>query len=143
LWRREPLQPVVEVLDQAALVVVHVDGGGDVHRVYEAEPIRDPALAHELLDLRRDVQVPAPLRNLEPELLARVVHAPRLTGQRVSQRACSGRSSTATSSWLIEPRISPTNEPRCAWTATSSRPQQRKRRSPGRTCTGRGPSRRR
>jgi hypothetical protein len=74
LVRREALQPVVVVLDETGLVVVHIDGRRDVHRVDEAEPVRDPALADELLDLRRDVQVRPPLRGVEPELLARVLH---------------------------------------------------------------------
>jgi hypothetical protein len=76
--RGKPLEPVVDVLEQPRLVVVHVDGRRDVHRVHEAEPVRDPALANELLDLRRDVEICAPLRNLEPELLARVLHAATL-----------------------------------------------------------------
>ena len=80
LVRGEPLQPVVDVLEQAALVVVHVDRGGDVHRVHEAEAVRDPALAHELLHLRRDVEVRPPLRDLEPELLAGVLHAAEPSG---------------------------------------------------------------
>jgi hypothetical protein len=37
LMRGEPLEPVVEVADQATLVVVDVDRGRDVHRVDEAQ----------------------------------------------------------------------------------------------------------
>jgi hypothetical protein len=54
----------------ARLVVVHVDRGRDVHRVDEAEAVRALALTDELLDLRREVEVGAPLREVEPELLA-------------------------------------------------------------------------
>jgi hypothetical protein len=39
--RREPLEPVVDVLDQAGLGVIHVDGGRDVHRIDEAEAVLD------------------------------------------------------------------------------------------------------
>jgi len=74
LVRREPLEPVVDVGDQPLLVVVDVDRCRDVHRVDEAEPFDDPALAHEDLDLRRDVEVCTPLRNLEPQLAAGVPH---------------------------------------------------------------------
>jgi hypothetical protein len=76
--RRQALEPVVEVGDQALLVVVDVDRRRDVHRVDEAEPVDDPALADEGLDLRRDVEVRPPLRHLEPQLLARVLHGANL-----------------------------------------------------------------
>ena len=49
--RREALEPIVDVGDQAALVVVHVDGRRDVHRIHEDEPVLDPRLADDLLDL--------------------------------------------------------------------------------------------
>ena len=74
LMRREALQPVVEVPDQPRLVVVHVDGRRDVHRIDEAEAVRDLSLVDELLDLRRDVEVGAPLGDVEPQLLASMLH---------------------------------------------------------------------
>jgi hypothetical protein len=40
--RREAFQPVVDVLDQPRLVVVHVDGRGDVHGFTRTRPSRIP-----------------------------------------------------------------------------------------------------
>src|SRR5438445_22056 len=71
--RGPPLEPVVDVGDQAALVVVHVDGCGDVHRIDEHESVVDARLPHERLDAVGDVQVVAAVRRLEREVLGRVL----------------------------------------------------------------------
>jgi hypothetical protein len=76
--RREALEPVVEVLDEPRLGVVHVDGGRDVHRVHEAEPVLDPGGCDERLHLLGDVHVVAPLRRLEGEVVGGVLHSGEL-----------------------------------------------------------------
>jgi hypothetical protein len=73
--RGEALQPVVEVLDEPRLVVVDVDGRGDVHGVHEDEPLADPGPADEVLDVRGDVHVIPPIRRLEGQVVGGVPHA--------------------------------------------------------------------
>jgi hypothetical protein len=80
LVRREALEPVVEILDQAGLCVIDVDRRRDVHRVDETEPVLDPGAADEVLDVGRDVHVIAAVRGLEPEVVGRVLHDPATTG---------------------------------------------------------------
>ena len=53
----ERFQPLVDVFDKAALVVVDVDPGGDVHRGYEDHTVFDSGLFQGALDLRRQVDV--------------------------------------------------------------------------------------
>ena len=49
------LKPFADVLNQAAFVVVDVDGGGDVHGRDEAQAVADAAAVDDLLDLVGDV----------------------------------------------------------------------------------------
>src|SRR5919198_1092463 len=70
----EALEPVVEVLDEPGLGVVHVDGGRDVHRIHEAEPVPDAGVLDERLDVARDVDVVAPVRSLERQVVGRMLH---------------------------------------------------------------------
>src|SRR5882762_7772283 len=58
---RKVLQPLVDVLDQPALVVVHVNAGGDVHGGNEDHAFGDTAVADGALNLRSDVDVLAVL----------------------------------------------------------------------------------
>jgi len=46
-----------------------------VHRVHEAQPIANAALADEVFDLGGDVDVVPAIRGVEPELFAEVFHA--------------------------------------------------------------------
>src|SRR5205085_9267532 len=58
----EPLQHAREVLEEAALELVHADAARRVRRVDAGDPVGDPALSHDLGDLVRDVadaQTPA------------------------------------------------------------------------------------
>jgi SagB-type dehydrogenase family enzyme len=77
---RKALEPVVDVLDQARLGVVHVDRRRDVHRVDEAEAVLDARRTHERLHAVRDVDVVAPVRRLEDEVVGRVLDCRTLTG---------------------------------------------------------------
>ena len=52
---RELFEPRGDVLDEAVLVVVDVDGGGDVHGRDEAETVDDAAALDDRLHLRRQV----------------------------------------------------------------------------------------
>jgi hypothetical protein len=74
LVRGEPLEPVVDVLDQARLGVVHVDRSGDVHRVDEHEAVLDAGALHERLDAVGDVHVVASVWRLERQVLGGVLH---------------------------------------------------------------------
>ena len=52
---RELFQPEADVFDEAVLVVVDVDGGGDVHGRDEAEAVSDAAARDDRLDFAGDV----------------------------------------------------------------------------------------
>src|SRR5579863_10089733 len=55
--RRQMLQPLVDVLDQTALVIVHVHPRRDVHGRNQNHAFPHAALAYDLFDLRCDVHV--------------------------------------------------------------------------------------
>ena len=74
--RREFFEPIIVILNQPALRIVDVNAGGDVHGVDQAQPVLHTGLGHQRLDLVRDVQVVAPVRRVEPKLLAEVLHDP-------------------------------------------------------------------
>jgi hypothetical protein len=73
--RRQFLQPDLVIVMKPALVVVDEDGRGDVHGVDQAEAFAHGALTHEFLNLRRDVDEPAPRRNFKPEIFGERFHA--------------------------------------------------------------------
>src|SRR5580698_550972 len=61
--RSQMLQPLVDILDQSALIIVHVDAGRDVHGGDEHHALLNAALGNDFGDLRSDVHVsPAGLR---------------------------------------------------------------------------------
>jgi len=51
----EVLEPLADVVDESGLVVVDVDGGGDVHGRDEAEAVVDTGFADDGFNLGRDV----------------------------------------------------------------------------------------
>ena len=46
---RQLLQPHLVIVEQAVFGVIDEDRRGDVHRVHQAKPLLDPALAHQVL----------------------------------------------------------------------------------------------
>jgi len=72
--RRNPFQPVVNILNQAVFGIIHVDPRGDVHRRNENHPFRDSTLPNYLLNVIRDVDVLARLLRREPEIFGQCFH---------------------------------------------------------------------
>src|SRR5579871_3221308 len=56
--RRQLLQPLADILNQAVLKVIYVDRGRDVHWRYEAQTVFDAAAADNLFHFIRDVPFP-------------------------------------------------------------------------------------
>jgi len=75
---REFLQPDIVIVQQPILGVVDIDAGGDVHGIDEAKSLLHAALAHELGDGVRDVEIIPPVRRLEPEMFGEVFHGDRI-----------------------------------------------------------------
>lgn len=72
--RSQFLQPLANIFDQAAFVIIHVDGCGDVHGRHEAEAVLYSAATHDLLDLIGDVHHFAALLRLEHKILRVALH---------------------------------------------------------------------
>src|SRR5258706_3125585 len=72
---RESFQPLVDVLDQPALVVVDVNAGGDVHGGNEDHAFGDAALSGGALPLRRGVDILAVLLALEGQVFRLKINA--------------------------------------------------------------------
>jgi hypothetical protein len=66
---RKLLEPFADVLDEAALVIIHIDGGGDMHRGDKAETVLDTAAADDLLDPVSDVNHLAALLRFKDKVL--------------------------------------------------------------------------
>src|SRR5689334_15279795 len=96
--RREPIEPLDEVLLQPGLLVVHPDAGGDVHRGDEAHALRDLRARDDLRDALGDVhELPARAR-VEPEVLGVRAHQPTIASASISMSARSSiRRLTSTS----------------------------------------------
>src|SRR6266487_700465 len=67
--RGEFLEPYFIVVEQAALVIVYEDRGGDMHGIHQAHPFLNAAFGDEGFDRLRDIHEPPPVRNLEPQIL--------------------------------------------------------------------------
>ncbi len=63
------LKPLADVLDEAALVIIHIDGGGDMHRGDKAETVLDTAADDDLLDPVCDVNHLAALLRFKDKVL--------------------------------------------------------------------------
>ncbi len=68
--RSEPFQEIIVVLQQTGLIVIDVDTGRDVHRVYQDEAFLYPALFDHCFDVGRDIDVGPPGLCLKPEFFA-------------------------------------------------------------------------
>src|SRR5262245_46637825 len=72
--RRKPLQPLVDVFDQALFGVVDVNGGRDVHRGDQRQPFFYRALGDRAGDIIGDVNVFAALLGVEGQILRKSFH---------------------------------------------------------------------
>jgi hypothetical protein len=72
--RRKFFEPDADVLDEAVLVVVDVDGRRDVHGGDEAEAVGHPAAAHDCLHLGCDVDHFVAFVGVEREVLGVGLH---------------------------------------------------------------------
>ena len=75
----EFLQPLVDVLEQSAFVVVDVDSGGDVHGGDQDHPVFDAGLFEGVLDLRGQVDVGSPAFGVQSQVFGMAFHAPHLS----------------------------------------------------------------
>src|SRR5436190_3414100 len=73
--RRQLLEPRLKVRDQAALPVVDVDAGGDVHRRHEDHSLFDAALRHDRGDVIGDANELLALLRIEPEVVGEDLHS--------------------------------------------------------------------
>ena len=64
----------IKILDQAALVVIDVDAGGDVHRIDQYQTFLDTRFFDDFFDLRRDVDVFAACFGVKGDYLAKRSH---------------------------------------------------------------------
>src|SRR5271165_6171707 len=67
-------EPLVDVFDQSALVVVHVNSGRDVHGRNQHHAFLDLALAHDFFHLRRNVHVGAMRLGMKLQILCQCLH---------------------------------------------------------------------
>lgn len=74
---RQRLQPLVDVVDQARLVVVDVNSGSDVHGRHERHAFSHAALLHRRLHLRRDMNVGAMFPGVKGQVFRVNFHADR------------------------------------------------------------------
>lgn len=71
----EPLEPLLDVLDQSILKVVDIDRGRNVHRAHEDKPLLHPARTDRLLDLAGDANEFFSLAGLKPQVFRMRFHA--------------------------------------------------------------------
>src|SRR5262245_10460803 len=72
--RRELLEPGLEVLDEPALPVVHVDARRDVHRRHQHHAVVDAALPDDRGDFVRNADELLALLRIEPEVVGKYLH---------------------------------------------------------------------
>jgi hypothetical protein len=70
LVRRQFFQPDLVIVMEARFIVINKHRGGDVHGVDETKAFLHAAPMNQFLDLRRDVDEPAPIRYLEPKMFS-------------------------------------------------------------------------
>src|SRR5258708_5795783 len=75
----ERFQPLVDVFDQAAFIVVDVDSGSDVHGGDQDHAVFDSGLFQGALDLRRQVNVGALRFRVQGQILGVEFHASTFT----------------------------------------------------------------
>lgn len=69
--RSQLLKPLLDVVDEAALGVVNIDAGGDVHGRDQRKALLNAALRDKIFHLIRDVDEVMPFRRLEPEIFGK------------------------------------------------------------------------
>src|SRR5690349_7266218 len=74
--RRESLEPILDVLNEAVFGVVDVNAGGYVHRRNQHHALADAALLQNLFGATRDVDELALFFGVEPEILSVGLHDP-------------------------------------------------------------------
>src|SRR3954454_4204023 len=98
--RRDLVEPLQRVLLETGLVVVHPDGGGDVHRRDEHHPLRDAGLVDGALHVLGDPDELAPAPSVEGHVLGVRLHQSSLVafaGSCPPWRDCSPWSAERTS----------------------------------------------
>ena len=73
-WRKL-LQPFVNVLDQPALIVIHINAGRNMHGGNQRHAVGHAAGMNNLFHLRRNVDVFAMLLGVEGEIFRMKFHA--------------------------------------------------------------------
>ncbi len=73
-FRGQTVEPLLNVLNESVLCIVHVNPCGDVHRRDEHHPLVDPALPQNLFHLGHDVNKLAMLLGVKPEVLRVGLH---------------------------------------------------------------------
>src|SRR5262245_20429718 len=118
--RRQAVEPLDELLLQAALLVVHPDAGRDVHGGHETEPLDDSRRRHDLRYALGDVDELAACARVEPEVLGVRAHHATTASASISTSAASLMSRAT---WTIEHagRTSRKNSP-CTRPITSACP---------------------
>lgn len=72
--RRKLFQPLQYVLNQALFQIVHVDGGGNMHRRHEAQPILNAAALDNRFNRWRDVDNFPPQWRLHHQIFRMYMH---------------------------------------------------------------------
>jgi hypothetical protein len=73
--RSQMLQPLVDVLDQAAVIVVYLYASGDVHGRNQHHAFLHSAFADDLLHLRRHVHVGAMCLGMKLQIFRERLHS--------------------------------------------------------------------
>ena len=73
--RSQMLQPLVDVLNEPALIVVDVNAGGNVHGRYQHHAFLHPALSGDLFNLRRDMHIGAICLGMKLQVFGKDFHS--------------------------------------------------------------------
>jgi len=80
--RSKGLEPLIDILNQPALIIVHVDAGRDVHGGNKNHSVLDSRLLERTLDLRREVDVSAFRFGMQRDVFGVKFHVPRIITER-------------------------------------------------------------
>src|ERR1035438_2173165 len=73
--RRQMLHPLIDVFDEAALIIVDVHARGDVHGRNQYHTLLHSALANDLFYLRRDMDVGAMCLGMKLQVFRKSLHS--------------------------------------------------------------------
>ncbi len=73
--RRQFFQPLANILNQSALVIVHIHGSSNVHRRHKAQAVIDPAAPYNLLYLIRNMNHLPPFPGFKNQVLCVALHS--------------------------------------------------------------------